>query len=673
MPQWLPFAEYLGYAWTYHDPGSGLRELDPALSISLVLPWLFGENDVSPAVPFQAPYLGVIPAALAIRAALGIRRSGKVELFLIAATVVLLGLMFGMPPFSWIGRVFPFSLTYNDKYAAPALALGVALLAGAGLGKLSREKTAGLSLVAFGAVIAWMALYVVLGSPPRHYFEPMYAFGLLKPGMIAVSFVAALAGLIVALSRTRAGLSDRAAQWSILGLLLFGLLYDMVGHKPVYHDELPARSARLSKMLSGSGGKFRVHASPELDLIFPNLLLPAGVDDVRYYDPLYPETYVRYMALVNGLADHQVMEHYREHMLFVFERDRLSTPLAWLANTGLYFLATGWEEELLARRAAREAKTVGAERVSWLRAERASLAGREVPALIDHAPASIEFELPADPAPGGGGELRFEAALMRTGRGVSHGDGLVMMGLSGERLLFSRFIAPTRNNPVPVRAPLPDAESVELVLALTPGPWGNEEHDSAAFAMLRRRRPGRPRHIQPVSPEGAIPAVYRDEAASSRARLVRGYAVPPEGEEYFHTVGRVAEVNPKTFSKISVLAKEPEDQARSDQREYLEHEHETAYRGGGRAVISYSRPENGYLVLHDQYLPGWRAWIEREESEEELAIHLADGAFRAVATPAGKGAVRFAYRPVSFAVGTWSAIATLAAGLVTLVALRRRK
>ncbi len=52
-------------------------------------------------------------------------------------------------------------------------------------------------------------------------------------------------------------------------------------------------------------------------------------------------------------------------------------------------------------------------------------------------------------------------------------------------------------------------------------------------------------------------------------------------------------------------------------------------------------------MLLDTYFPGWKAFID----EQETAIYRADYNFRAVAVPAGHSTVHFQYRPLSFRIG----------------------
>lgn len=78
-------------------------------------------------------------------------------------------------------------------------------------------------------------------------------------------------------------------------------------------------------------------------------------------------------------------------------------------------------------------------------------------------------------------------------------------------------------------------------------------------------------------------------------------------------------------------------------------------------IASYSASEvsvemelsdGGYLVLADTHFPGWKAFDTRPgQSEQEIPIYRANGAFRAVVLGPGQHTVRFKYTPFSFKLG----------------------
>ncbi|UPT75235.1 MAG: YfhO family protein [Elusimicrobiota bacterium] len=70
----------------------------------------------------------------------------------------------------------------------------------------------------------------------------------------------------------------------------------------------------------------------------------------------------------------------------------------------------------------------------------------------------------------------------------------------------------------------------------------------------------------------------------------------------------------------------------------------------------------GWLVLLDGWFPGWEATVDGKPA----ALLRADHAFRAVAVPAGRSAVRFDYRPRSVRLGLM--LALFAANALVLLA-----
>jgi len=65
--------------------------------------------------------------------------------------------------------------------------------------------------------------------------------------------------------------------------------------------------------------------------------------------------------------------------------------------------------------------------------------------------------------------------------------------------------------------------------------------------------------------------------------------------------------------------------------------------------------EGSWLVLHDSYATGWRAWARPQNSpendEQEVPVYLVNGNFRGVMLEPGAWTVRFRYSPLSFRLG----------------------
>ncbi len=91
--------------------------------------------------------------------------------------------------------------------------------------------------------------------------------------------------------------------------------------------------------------------------------------------------------------------------------------------------------------------------------------------------------------------------------------------------------------------------------------------------------------------------------------------------------------------------------------------------GNSRVEIETSAPGRRLLVLTDIHYPGWQATVDGEE----VPIHRANFAFRAVSVPPGTHRVRFDYRPASFRLGAGISGVTLVVLAGAVLAGRRRR
>jgi hypothetical protein len=74
-------------------------------------------------------------------------------------------------------------------------------------------------------------------------------------------------------------------------------------------------------------------------------------------------------------------------------------------------------------------------------------------------------------------------------------------------------------------------------------------------------------------------------------------------------------------------------------------------------VLRVDAPRAGFVLLADQYYPGWQATVNGRPTPVERADYV----FRLVAVPAGTSTVEFRFRPASVLVGGLVSLATLAA------------
>ena len=88
-----------------------------------------------------------------------------------------------------------------------------------------------------------------------------------------------------------------------------------------------------------------------------------------------------------------------------------------------------------------------------------------------------------------------------------------------------------------------------------------------------------------------------------------------------------------------------------------------------RVVLRVDAPQRGFLVLADQWFPGWQATV----GGTPVPILRADYVFRLVEVPAGRSTVEFRYVPDALLLGALISAVTAGAIVLALVRLPRRK
>jgi len=141
--------------------------------------------------------------------------------------------------------------------------------------------------------------------------------------------------------------------------------------------------------------------------------------------------------------------------------------------------------------------------------------------------------------------------------------------------------------------------------------------------------------------------IYENTAALPRAYFVHTAKVAPP-EAVLPTLAQ-----PEWIPGKSVVLEEPvELPGASDPTEATVQI--TCY-GPTYAEIQVKTTAAGLLVLNDAAYPGWKAWVD----DEETKIYTANYLFRAVPVPAGTHTIEFAYQPASLAIGIAITLLTL--------------
>jgi hypothetical protein len=156
--------------------------------------------------------------------------------------------------------------------------------------------------------------------------------------------------------------------------------------------------------------------------------------------------------------------------------------------------------------------------------------------------------------------------------------------------------------------------------------------------------------------------LYRIEGAIPRAYIVNRSVVE---KEPFKTLQRLSGAE---FDPLAEVVLEEDVQIRPTRRLQA---HVQIQRYGNSSVLMHADTnEEGILVLADSLYPGWKAYVNGEQTR----ILRANYFYRAVLLPKGKQRIEFQYDPLSFKIGLVISMITLIfiVGVSIRIALRRR-
>ena len=139
--------------------------------------------------------------------------------------------------------------------------------------------------------------------------------------------------------------------------------------------------------------------------------------------------------------------------------------------------------------------------------------------------------------------------------------------------------------------------------------------------------------------------IYRNEEAMPRAFLVPKAVNIPNVEERQKAL---RSLNPR---EVVVLEETPQQEEAGQVPATFSQQVEAIHYTANEVIVAVNTPIPCYLVLGDSFFEGWLAFIRPfeaespETAEQSAHIYRANGAFRAVAVPAGHWVVRFKYSP----------------------------
>lgn len=592
-PQSLPFLEYLHNSWTYHESGLGYGHLNYHHFWPLLIPWFFGENNVSVVEPFTPPYIGTAVSLLTIAGALGLNR--KKIIFFTFFAIFMFGVIFGISPFIWIADIYPFSVTLNFKYAMPSFAFCASVLSAFGMKELLEgvfSKSLRLSLLLASFLILF-AVYIFneVSDIPWYYLT-------LNPFWIFVA-----CGIIVLLALTSVVPVGKLKKIGGI-LLLFSSILPIYGAKGIVNkDFINTPTTMYGQFLAEHYKHARFGSDTTL---LPNTNLSLMLNDIRYYNPMYVKRYTEIFARAETNTDTVpsclfcvIGNNFRNYSFLQPSTENLNNPL-W-EKMGLSI----WIGSAPGRKSILHSIIVDGD---WQTSRHGMIArtkfGDSIPALFAHAPSQVAFFSYLEDE---SNKLIFIPIIDKRAQGKSDGV-FFQIKISDEerynferkkyeeKVLFSRFLTPLEDFQKEVVIDIPDKwknKAIKLIFITTAGTLGDTNSDWSAWGKpsLEFKELGKWRKLKDEIYARDIPFGYCEK------------------ENKIEPLGTTL-----TFpQKIEVEC------------DYLD----------GRIILPYV------------YYPGWKAY---NDEKKEIKIIPEEGALLSVEA---SRKVEFIYKPFSFKIGLW--------------------
>lgn len=604
--QLLPFFEFMPRAWTFHQAGFGSEHLPLSGLITLIAPGFYGPlNEAQQVLPLIriAPYIGAVPAILALAAALRPRHFH--DAFFTGALAVSLGVLSGLPLFNLIPRLPGLGFLTFIKYIQPLAAFSAAFLAAAMIDELKRGRGR-IRVVASALLIsaAAVAASVLIQPGSAETARSMNGAVIL---CIVLAFATAM--IVLALRKIPQAPGKRALSASVITLIFLDLVFaSTVNHAFMFRNMAREGFAGVRKIIKDDPyGRFIASD----DIMVPNqgLLIPGF--EFGLADGLIIKESVDVFSEVSGLSGDTLYHEFTRYHSLRVPLDAPPSPLSRLIGLSCRLSRLPLPANKTIAAVLDRADLIAPSPAHFAKV-RMTIADDTREAVFAHPPARLSF------TPGqveAGTELRLPLTLAAgidpRAAGLS-GDGVWFMVMAGGKepaLSWALYQDPRRQpgDRFWKKAGLSLATEEKIELIALPG--NSFEHDWAAWGDLRMEDD---REIQPDAMADGIRS-YEDRDAGPRV--------------FVEAPGR---------GSCSILSY-----------------------GLQRVSCRAEMESEGLLVLADAYYPGWRALVNGKEER----IIKSDHGLRAVLVPAGKFRVEFVYEPASFRVALWAALSCLLAAV----------
>lgn len=623
-----PFVEYFalsehyhtGIVGNFHNDARGIFSFLTLLNNGAITSWLQETSSGNlPNIPLPTYYIGCTVFVASVAAILSPRKLSTPAILASIIGIVLLGLIFGIPPFGWLGYLPLFHFTFNFQYAMPIVALMFSVLAGVALSiKAKAWLSTGLAL---GIMV--ITAFIII----RVLEFPFYIY--VRPAVATVIIIAS--GILLHLER-RAKNTKENFHFAFIALLFIELFLAKEATEDLFWKgkfELH-RKEHFVEFLKAQPKHFR-YLSPDGPAFHPNRGVLYGINDIKDQSPMLIKPYAELVSALQGLKGSDATDFRQgENIIVSIPLDKIVRELFDL--TGIrYILSEQHLYEKSIRFSYENYSVMRTVRSSFVLDSDSAIGKVKRQGIFMHAPAQVSLKL-GDNRENSLQTLAFYVGIEEKSKGS---DGVHFSIFEDKNGGIGKRIYSKRIPPDPKKWHAAELEvSADLkksILVTTPGHEGDMTSDFGRWGELRFTSLKLDTMFQGVRRSSDFSLVHESDL-----KIYENKNAYPRAFVMYEKPSDALDAN---------LVPAPEAIKKAEVSYSFDH-----------SVLTANLERDGYAVVTDAYFPGWSAY----ENGKELKITKAFGAFRAFKLKAGKHEIKMVYKPVSFKLSLYAVITSYA-------------
>ena len=688
--QLLPFIEFLKMSFNSHsDSFIGLSSIPLGMIASIFYPTFnYFFNPFYYDWIFCFFYIGIVAFVLFFLTIFSVKnfekKEAKIIIFFGFFTFLMLAKIFGFIFINWIGSLPVLNSVIFWKYAIPEIMFSVAIVSAFGYSLLIRKKIPFLNLKMIFIFILMIfltafSLYEYMSSIVKkisetdsslknlfQHFISYFRFDLTTKFIDTISssmtlpFLALviISGLFIFLFFWVIALNVNRKTFPAITILIFVIvelyIYTLPLERADRYDTF--KKAPYVGRLQQDKSVFRTYGQTlngQYSLLFPNISSVFGIQDIRILMALVDKRYFMFLKNVLDVDDSEI-----NNVRFTGNSQiPLDNKFFDLLNVKYFLLPPEMSSYTLVNQITNEAKFISGN-VEYFKSGSAKLGGKKLQGFMLHAPSKIEFPFQVESK-----DMVFEYGIAESGINESDGVQFSVFAKDAdgkETQLLKDFINPQDQKYHKWQEANLDlsayvGKKISLVFQSDPGK--NNAYDHFFFGNFKD-----PKNDVVYDKEITI---LENKNAFPRAFVVHRAENISDSNEIFT---RLKATDFDIRNRIIIEKNLPENMISGNNSPENDNSVAKITNYNDQEVQIDAKMENdGFLVLTDQYYPGWKAFVDEKETE----IYPTDYIFRSIYLKKGSHVIRFVYDPLSYRIGKYISLIILLV-LIGLFTKRRR-